>query len=111
MSCTASIRLARRFHVGWTIVLFSSIVIGALAAIPIYAYVYGYTWLDWCLFGILYFVSGLRDYSRVSSAHVSSQFRLSRLGERRALNRRSLGPSKFRNQMDRRPSSSSRSLR
>jgi stearoyl-CoA desaturase (delta-9 desaturase) len=61
MTTTAapSIRLARRFHVGWTIVLFSSIVIGALTAIPIYAYFYDYTALHWWMFGALYLVSGL----------------------------------------------------
>ena len=56
---TAPIRLARRFHVGWTFLLFLSIVVGALLAIPTYAYFYDYSALDWTLFVILYFISGL----------------------------------------------------
>ena len=56
---TIPIRLARRYHVGWTVVLFLSIVVGALLAIPAYAYFYDYSWLDWTLFGVLYMVSGL----------------------------------------------------
>ena len=56
---TIPIRLARRYHVGWTVVLFLSIVVGALLAIPTYAYFYDYSWLDWTLFGVLYLVSGL----------------------------------------------------
>lgn len=54
-----SLRLTRRYHVGWTVVLFLSIVVGALLAIPTYAYFYDYSWLDWTLFGILYLASGL----------------------------------------------------
>jgi stearoyl-CoA desaturase (delta-9 desaturase) len=54
-----TLRLARRYHVGWTVVLFLSIVVGALLAIPTYAYFYDYSWLDWTLFGILYLISGL----------------------------------------------------
>jgi stearoyl-CoA desaturase (delta-9 desaturase) len=58
-TATTPIRLARRYHVGWTIALFSSIIVGALAAIPTFAYFYDYTWIDWSLFAVLYFVSGL----------------------------------------------------
>jgi stearoyl-CoA desaturase (delta-9 desaturase) len=32
---------------------------GAMIGVPLYGYLYHYTWLDWSLFGLLYAVSGL----------------------------------------------------
>jgi stearoyl-CoA desaturase (delta-9 desaturase) len=35
------------------------VVLSAVVAVPLYGYLYHYTWLDWSLFGMLYLVSGL----------------------------------------------------
>jgi fatty-acid desaturase len=32
---------------------------GTVIGVPLYRYLYHYTWLDWSLFGLLYVVSGL----------------------------------------------------
>ncbi len=42
-----------------TIVYFSIMVLVALIGVPAFGFTYGYTWLDWTLFGILYAVTGL----------------------------------------------------
>lgn len=42
-----------------TATLFVLVSLTALIAVPLFGYLYGYTWLDWTLFGILYLVSGL----------------------------------------------------
>lgn len=58
-----------------TTVLFALVSLTALVAVPLFGYVYGYTWLDWVLFGILYVVSGLGitvGYHRLA-AHGSFQ--------------------------------------
>ena len=39
--------------------LFSLVLVGALAAVPAFGYFVGYTWLDWVLLVILYYVSGM----------------------------------------------------
>lgn len=39
--------------------VFSLITSSALISVPAFAIVYGYTWLDWALFGLLYVVTGL----------------------------------------------------
>lgn len=41
------------------IVLFFTVVLTALIGVPLFGFIYGYTWLDWTLFGILYAVTGL----------------------------------------------------
>ena len=41
------------------IILFAVVTLMVLIAVPLFGYRYGYTWLDWVLFGILYLVSGL----------------------------------------------------
>lgn len=51
-------RLPRAVNVRTT-VLFVLVSLTTLIAVPLFGYVYGYTWLDWILFGILYVVSGL----------------------------------------------------
>jgi stearoyl-CoA desaturase (delta-9 desaturase) len=51
--------IVRRHHKGWTILLFSSVVLSALVGVPLYGYLYHYSWLDWTLFAFLYLVSGL----------------------------------------------------
>jgi stearoyl-CoA desaturase (delta-9 desaturase) len=42
-----------------TTILFSLITIGALIGVPLYGFTYGYSWLDWTMFGILYVMTGL----------------------------------------------------
>ena len=42
-----------------TILLFSLVSCGALIGVPAFGYLYGYTWLDWAMFGLLYVVTGL----------------------------------------------------
>jgi stearoyl-CoA desaturase (delta-9 desaturase) len=46
-------------HGVWTVILFCAIAIGAMIGVPLYGYLYHYTWLDWSLFGLFYVVSGL----------------------------------------------------
>src|SRR3990172_9679938 len=41
------------------LVLFSTVVLTALIGVPLFGFIYGYTWLDWTLFGIVYAVRGL----------------------------------------------------
>jgi stearoyl-CoA desaturase (delta-9 desaturase) len=43
----------------WTAVVFGFIVCGALIGTPTFGYLYGYSWLDWTLFGALYVTTGL----------------------------------------------------
>ena len=40
-------------------ILFGLITVGALIGVPAFAILYGYTWLDWTMFGLLYVVTGL----------------------------------------------------
>ena len=42
-----------------TTILFSLISIGALIGVPLFGFSYGYSWLDWAMFGILYVMTGL----------------------------------------------------
>lgn len=42
-----------------TMVLFGLVTCGAVIGVPAFAYVYGYTWLDWTMFGLLYVMTGL----------------------------------------------------
>lgn len=42
-----------------TTILFSLISIGALIGVPLFGFSYGYSWLDWTMFGILYVMTGL----------------------------------------------------
>ena len=50
---------SQRRHAVWTVILFCAIAMGAVIGVPLYGYLYHYTWLDWSLFGLLYVVSGL----------------------------------------------------
>ena len=50
---------SQRRHVVWTVILFCAIAMGAVIGVPLYGYLYHYTWLDCSLFGLLYVVSGL----------------------------------------------------
>ncbi len=43
----------------WIVLLFSLITLGTLIGLPVYAYFYDYTWVDWAMFGLLYIVTGL----------------------------------------------------
>ncbi len=49
----------RNHHKAWTALLFLSIALGAVTVVPLYGFVYHYSWLDWSLFALLYVVSGL----------------------------------------------------
>ncbi len=42
-----------------TTLLFGLVVCGALIGVPTFAYAYGFTWLDWTMFAVLYVVTGL----------------------------------------------------
>ena len=41
------------------IALFSIVTLGAVVGVPLFGFVYGYSALDWTIFGILYMVTGL----------------------------------------------------
>ena len=41
------------------ITLFSGVVGGAVVGLPAYAYFYGYSWVDWLMFVLLYIITGL----------------------------------------------------
>ena len=49
----------RIHHKFWTYLLFWSIIAGSVIAVPGYGLIYGYSWLDWTMFTILYIVTGL----------------------------------------------------
>jgi stearoyl-CoA desaturase (delta-9 desaturase) len=51
--------LRRTFPLYVTILLFSAVVATAVVGVPLFGFLYGYTWLDWTLFGLLYVVTGL----------------------------------------------------
>ena len=53
-----------------TTLLFSLIGVGTVFAVPAFGFLYGYSWVDWTMFGILYGVSGLGitvGYHRLAS--------------------------------------------
>lgn len=53
-----------------TLILFIVVTLGALIAIPTFAYFYDYSWLDWAMFALLYATSGLGitvGYHRLTS--------------------------------------------
>ncbi|WP_447972266.1 acyl-CoA desaturase [Nitrospira sp. Kam-Ns4a] len=41
------------------IVLFAVVILATVVGVPLFAYHYGFTWLDWTMFAVLYMVSGL----------------------------------------------------
>ena len=43
----------------WIVLLFSLITLCTLVGLPVYAYFYDYTWVDWAMFDLLYIVTGL----------------------------------------------------
>jgi len=43
----------------WTVLIFCALTVSAMIGVPLYGYLYRYSWLDWSLFGLLYAVSGL----------------------------------------------------
>ena len=49
----------RIHHKFWTYLLFWSIVAGSMIAVPGYGFIFGYSWLDWTMFAVLYIVTGL----------------------------------------------------
>lgn len=51
--------LRRTFALPITILLFTAVVANAVIGVPLFGYLYGYTWLDWTLFGLLYVVTGM----------------------------------------------------
>lgn len=54
---TADLRRSRPSYA--TAILFSLVTGGALIGVPAFGFLYGYTWLDWAMFGILYVMTGL----------------------------------------------------
>lgn len=51
--------LKRTYPVYVTVFLFCLIVGSALIGVPAFGIVYGYTWVDWTMFGFLYVITGL----------------------------------------------------
>ena len=49
----------RVHHKFWTYLLFWSIVAGSVICVPGYGLLYGYSWLDWTMFAVLYVLTGL----------------------------------------------------
>ena len=43
----------------WIVLLFSLITLGALVGLPVYAYFFDYSWVDWAMFGLLYTASAM----------------------------------------------------
>jgi stearoyl-CoA desaturase (delta-9 desaturase) len=58
-SADYAINLKRTYPIYVTVALFSLIAGAGLIAVPLFGLVYGYTWLDWTMFVLLYMVSGL----------------------------------------------------
>lgn len=57
---TISSQDIRRAHPNYmTTILFSLVAGGALIGVPVFGLAYGYTWLDWTMFGVLYVMTGL----------------------------------------------------
>ena len=47
-------------HVNYnSIIVFALVSLVALVGVPLFGYLYGYTWVDWTMFGVLYTVTGL----------------------------------------------------
>lgn len=59
ISTTSPVQPLKRPCNYWTVALFSFVVIGALIGIPMYAYFFDYTWVDWVMFGLLYTISAM----------------------------------------------------
>ena len=58
-STAPSTDLGRTYPNYVTIVLFALVCATALVGVPVFGYLYGYSWVDWTMFGILYAVTGL----------------------------------------------------
>ena len=58
-SLVATSQFKRAHPKYWTAVVFGLIVCVALIGTPTFGYLYGYSWLDWTLFGVLYVTTGL----------------------------------------------------
>jgi stearoyl-CoA desaturase (delta-9 desaturase) len=71
-SAPSSTGLRRAYPNYVTTMLFSLITCTALVGVPAFAFAYGYTWLDWTMFGLLYVVTGLGitvGYHRLMAHH------------------------------------------
>lgn len=55
----SAIVLKRTYRLSITVFLFTLIVGSALIGVPAFGLVYGYTWVEWTMFGLLYIVTGL----------------------------------------------------
>jgi stearoyl-CoA desaturase (delta-9 desaturase) len=51
--------LRRVYPLYVTILLFSLVTASGLIGVPLYGFLYGYSWFDWVMFGLLYVVTGL----------------------------------------------------
>ncbi|MEK6603325.1 MAG: hypothetical protein AABY69_02845, partial [Nitrospirota bacterium] len=43
----------------WIVLLFSLVTLGTVIGVPIYAYFFDYSWVDWAMFGFLYAVTAM----------------------------------------------------
>ena len=61
MSTTISAtgQVSRSYPDRVTALLFGLVCCGAIIGVPLYGVLYGYTWLDWAMFGLMYVVTGL----------------------------------------------------
>jgi stearoyl-CoA desaturase (delta-9 desaturase) len=51
--------LTRTYPIYVTVMLFGIIVGSAVIGVPLFGFLYGYTWFDWGLFVLLYIFTGL----------------------------------------------------
>ena len=51
--------LRRTYPIYVTMLLFGLVTASAVIGVPLFGFLYGYTWLDWTMFGLLYVVTGL----------------------------------------------------
>ena len=52
-------QVARTYSDNVTAMLFGLVCVGAIVGVPLYGILYGYTWLDWTMFCLMYIVTGL----------------------------------------------------
>ena len=59
ISTTAPAKVPTRPCNYWIVLLFSLVTLGAVIGVPIYAYFFDYSWVDWAMFGLLYAVTAM----------------------------------------------------
>ena len=53
----SAVTLRRTYPIYVTVLLFT-LIVGVRSSGARFAFVYGYTWLDWTMFGLLYMITG-----------------------------------------------------